>query len=36
MCTMDPINNSECEHGENLKKNVFQFQVLRNKDDKIY
>ena len=34
MCTMDPITNSECEHGE--KKNVSQFQVLRNKDDKIY
>ena len=38
MCTMDPINHSECERGEdrNIKKNVFQFQVLRNKDDKIY
>ena len=22
MCTMNPINNSECEHGENKKKRV--------------
>ena len=35
ICTVDPINLSKCAVKTEILKNVFQFQVLRKKDDKL-